>query len=315
MTSRCGNIATAVDQPSKIAKASSISASVASVGKRKIIQSDDGDCHQKRRRKSENGEQYPQILLAIRLEKDDFDIQAWKECFPCQLPSEAQGIKIEGIYGSFSTLLLLRIPVVIWDLLPRNSAYSFVGFVTSKNLAIEKPWKPALFVNHLGGVGLETRSPHPQDPISRQSGSSTRPLEPDLLEDSQSEVPSRYDEIKAKNVLWSPLKSDNIQRDVEESGLKQLNKAPKAKVPDTFLRREAGLDELLDMSFDIMDQGSRKKIALSTSQMIYLTPVRILTLKSMLNVTLTRTSSSLMKDPAQRIDPNQPTLTREPGLK
>jgi hypothetical protein len=45
---------------------------------------------------------------------------------------------------------------------------------------------------------------------------------------------------------------------VEESGLKQLNKAPEAKVPDTFLRREAGLDELLDMSFDIMDQGSRQ---------------------------------------------------------
>jgi hypothetical protein len=66
-------------------------------------------------------------------------------------------------------------------------------------------------------------------------------------------VPSRYDEIKAKNVQWSPLKSDNIQRDVEESGLKQLNNASEIKVPDNFLRREAGLDDLLDMSFDIMD--------------------------------------------------------------
>jgi hypothetical protein len=66
-------------------------------------------------------------------------------------------------------------------------------------------------------------------------------------------VPSRYVETKAKNVQWSPLKSDNIQRDVEEPGLKQLNKASEIKVPDNFLRQEAGLDDLLDMSFDIMD--------------------------------------------------------------
>jgi hypothetical protein len=56
MTSRCCSMATAVDQPSKIVKASSASASVASVGKRKMVQSDHGDCHQKRRRRLENGE-------------------------------------------------------------------------------------------------------------------------------------------------------------------------------------------------------------------------------------------------------------------
>jgi hypothetical protein len=56
MTSRCGNIARAVDQLSKIVRASSASASFASVGKREMIQSDDGDCHQKERRKLENGE-------------------------------------------------------------------------------------------------------------------------------------------------------------------------------------------------------------------------------------------------------------------
>ena len=53
-----------------------------------------------------------------------------------QLPSEANDFKIEGIYGSFSTLLLLRVPVIVWNLLPQNPAYTFVGFITSQNMAV-----------------------------------------------------------------------------------------------------------------------------------------------------------------------------------
>ena len=78
----------------------------------------------------------PQILLAIRLDKHELDISAWKECLLRQLPSEAKDIKIEGIYGSFSTLLLLRVPVIVWNLLPQNPAYTFVGFITSQNMAV-----------------------------------------------------------------------------------------------------------------------------------------------------------------------------------
>ena len=101
-------------------------------------------------------------------------IQAWKECSLRQLPPEAQGIKIEGIYGSFSTLLLLRIPVVIWDLLPRNSAYSFVGFVSSKNLAIARPCQSPLSVNHSNEIGLEPSPPHPQVLIATKVASNRK---------------------------------------------------------------------------------------------------------------------------------------------
>jgi hypothetical protein len=78
--------------------------------------------------------EYPQVLLAIRLDRHELDLNPWKECLLRQLPPEAKEIKIEGIFGSFSTLLLLRIPVSVWDLLPDNSAYSFVGFVTTNNM-------------------------------------------------------------------------------------------------------------------------------------------------------------------------------------
>ncbi|KAL2072072.1 hypothetical protein VTL71DRAFT_11415 [Oculimacula yallundae] len=88
----------------------------------------------KRKRAADEGFEYPQVLLAIRLDRQELDIEAWKECLLRQLPPEAKDIKIEGIYGSFSTLLLLRLPLEVWDLLPQNHAYSFVGFVTTENM-------------------------------------------------------------------------------------------------------------------------------------------------------------------------------------
>ncbi|KAK0106317.1 hypothetical protein ONS96_003955 [Cadophora gregata f. sp. sojae] len=88
----------------------------------------------KRKRPVDEVNQYPQVLLSIRLDKHELDIEAWKECLLRQLPPEAKDIKIEGVFGSFSTLLLLRVPLEIWDLLPENRAYSFVGFVTTENM-------------------------------------------------------------------------------------------------------------------------------------------------------------------------------------
>lgn len=75
-----------------------------------------------------------QVIISVQLRGDDLDIPAWRECIRL-FPAEAQKIKIEGIYESFSTLLLIRFPVAIWNLLPKNPAYSFVGYVTSENQA------------------------------------------------------------------------------------------------------------------------------------------------------------------------------------
>jgi hypothetical protein len=84
--------------------------------------------------KSSEGDvtKYPQVLLAIRLSSGLFDRQAWID-WVRNMPFEAQEVHIEGVYDSFSTLLLVRMPVAMWNLLPDNPAYSFVGFVTSEN--------------------------------------------------------------------------------------------------------------------------------------------------------------------------------------
>ena len=83
----------------------------------------------------QKGIECPQILLTVRLEEDALDVQSWKE-FLRQLPVEGKDIKIEGLYRSFSTLLLLRLPVTIWDLLPDHPAYGFVGFISGENVAV-----------------------------------------------------------------------------------------------------------------------------------------------------------------------------------
>jgi hypothetical protein len=76
-----------------------------------------------------------QILLAIRVDKTDLNEEQWVEWIR-KVPEEGVDIRIEGRYDSFSTLLLLRMPIAVWNLLPEHPAYSFVGFVTSENLAV-----------------------------------------------------------------------------------------------------------------------------------------------------------------------------------
>jgi hypothetical protein len=85
------------------------------------------------------------VLLALRIEDDHFlddanedegkrirDWCAWLKNVPDGVKDV---ISIQGLYKSCSTLVLISIPLILWDFLPANKAYSFVGFVNSPNLA------------------------------------------------------------------------------------------------------------------------------------------------------------------------------------
>jgi uncharacterized membrane protein YjfL (UPF0719 family) len=103
---------------------------------------------------SENGEgdsegnRCAQILLAIRVDETSLDKDDWVAWMKT-VPINGREIHVEGRWGSFSTLLLLRMPVEVWNLLPENPAYSFVGFTTTENLAL--------------GHSASTTSPIPED--------------------------------------------------------------------------------------------------------------------------------------------------------
>jgi hypothetical protein len=82
------------------------------------------------------------VLLAVRLEEDFFlenededdgkRIRTWCNWLKA-IPYGVQNVTIEGIYKSCSALILLTLPIALWDLLPNNAAYSFIGFVKPNN--------------------------------------------------------------------------------------------------------------------------------------------------------------------------------------
>jgi hypothetical protein len=78
----------------------------------------------------------PCILVACRLRDQNVDVGRWKEWL-FNAPQKAQGIQIPAIYPSLSTVLLLELPLVVWDLLPASPAISFVAYTTGNNLASE----------------------------------------------------------------------------------------------------------------------------------------------------------------------------------
>ena len=83
--------------------------------------------------------QFPQVILSVRLESSESpDATEWLDWL-MEAPSGAEEIKVEGWFGSFSTLIILNIPLNVWHTMPDNPAVSFVGFVTTENLVSAPP--------------------------------------------------------------------------------------------------------------------------------------------------------------------------------
>ncbi|KAM3525231.1 hypothetical protein NHJ13051_004096 [Beauveria bassiana] len=87
---------------------------------------------------SDPNEDTPHVMISLALEDDQrLDINAWEQWLSA-FPSLAKHVKVQGVFKSHSTLLLVSMPVMIWDLLPEDHATSFVAFIRSNNLAIPK---------------------------------------------------------------------------------------------------------------------------------------------------------------------------------
>ena len=76
----------------------------------------------------------PKVLISLALEEDQWlhtnDWVKWMQ----SVPALTKYARVDGIYKTGSTLMLLSIPVAIWDLLPKDPAISFIGFVESANM-------------------------------------------------------------------------------------------------------------------------------------------------------------------------------------
>ncbi|RYP79155.1 hypothetical protein DL771_000133 [Monosporascus sp. 5C6A] len=86
---------------------------------------------------SEPSEDVPHVMISLALEDDQrLNINDWEHWLQ-SIPAIAKYVKVQGVFKSHSTLLLLSMPVMVWDLLPENHACNFVAFVRSNNLALK----------------------------------------------------------------------------------------------------------------------------------------------------------------------------------
>ena len=76
----------------------------------------------------------PKVLVRILLQEHSFSVDKFANWL-LQAPPEAMKVEIESAYGSLSTLLIVKMPLAIWDLVPRDPAMSLIGYITSPNVA------------------------------------------------------------------------------------------------------------------------------------------------------------------------------------
>ncbi|KAI1089103.1 hypothetical protein F5B19DRAFT_468778 [Rostrohypoxylon terebratum] len=70
----------------------------------------------------------PRVLIAVRLVEKDHNAEALKTFKNWLLDAPHCVVRFEKLYQSYSELLLVELPLQVWDLLPRNAAVTFIGF-------------------------------------------------------------------------------------------------------------------------------------------------------------------------------------------
>lgn len=142
----------------------------------------------------------PKVLISLALEEDQWlSPNAWAEWLE-RIPAKVKSACVEGVYRSYSTLVLLSIPVATWDMLPDNPSVNFIAFVRSENLLQNAPLKrlliPRSIVNQAQTVPMSTESPSVE--VSKSEGMElqgfplwlSQPREP-MLPDRQTSGPGK----------------------------------------------------------------------------------------------------------------------------
>ncbi|TFB00930.1 hypothetical protein CCMA1212_007254 [Trichoderma ghanense] len=124
---------------------------------------------------SEPNEDTPHVMISLALEEDQrLDINAWEQWLNA-FPAMARYVKIQGVFKSHSTLVLVSMPVMIWDLLPEDPATSFIAFIRSNNIAAQKP-QPTPIATSVPAPHFQSETIDP-DTTSVMTGTTVAPTE------------------------------------------------------------------------------------------------------------------------------------------
>lgn len=111
------------------------------------------------------GTPIPEVLISLRLMPDsidDLDVNAWTrlmlslpECVS-EVAITGHEVKIDSLHRSYSTLVLLRIPLHTWSLLKKDKSMTFIGFTFGGNQAEQLNKRVAKQMMALSSATLDT---------------------------------------------------------------------------------------------------------------------------------------------------------------
>ncbi|KAI0512639.1 hypothetical protein F5B22DRAFT_300049 [Xylaria bambusicola] len=172
-------------------------------------------------------ETVPHVMVSLALEDDQtLNIEDW-ERWLASFPALAKYVQVQGVFKSHSTLLLLSLPIMVWDMLPDNPACNFVAFIRSNNLVARRQEKePAQPSWNLTPSNVEIES----DQDSIYSGTTTVTLDQlDSLGAMNLPVMDRINEsVDRPKLRWPGIQADTIlaTRPPVESNVQQRSSNP-----------------------------------------------------------------------------------------
>ena len=84
----------------------------------------------------------PKILMSVALEEEQWLHPQQMNNWIRDIPALVKYVTVEGVWKGHSALILVSVPIAVWNLMPRNPAISFMGFSRSGNLLNMYPTQP-----------------------------------------------------------------------------------------------------------------------------------------------------------------------------
>lgn len=167
------------------------------------------------------------VLLSIAVAQEaELDLAQWTTWLGTATPWDILrvDVQIQGVYKSHSTLVLVSVPIIAWNLLVERPAYKFIGFVRSQNLLHRTSDSLAVETQTQRASGMLRRRPAERtdreslDVLPQGKAGSTTALDHDVTVDrtqgSQTKHPFSIskDTTGVGNVgRWNDIKLQNLR--------------------------------------------------------------------------------------------------------
>ena len=118
------------------------------------------------------------VLLSVSVVQDAIhDVSHWVSWLTTAAPWDVTKVevKVESIFRSYSTLMIVSIPTYAWSRLPERPAYRFVGFIRSGDIFQAAENSTASIAETLSRGGASPLPPHALLPPIHEAGATLRP--------------------------------------------------------------------------------------------------------------------------------------------